>query len=71
MGSAMAARFARSLVEGFRDYIRTGEPLHPGYLGPERFDGSNIWGYDEEGMRAVREQACVLPVFSLPDQIAV
>lgn len=61
----------RSLVEGFRDYIRTGEPLHPGYLRPERFDDSNIWGYDEEGMRAVREQAGVLPVFSLPDQIAV
>ena len=53
----------RSLVEGFRDYIRTGEPMHPGYLGPERLDDSNIWGYDIEGMRAVREQAGVLPVF--------
>ena len=53
----------RSLVEGFRDYIRTGEPMHPGYLGPERFDDSNIWGYDIEGMHAVREQAGALPVF--------
>jgi hypothetical protein len=53
----------RSLVEGFRDYIRTGEPMHPGCLGPERFDDSNIWGYDAEGMRAVREQAGTLPVF--------
>ncbi|WP_223507775.1 hypothetical protein [Pseudomonas sp. BF-B-25] len=53
----------RSLVEGFREYIRTGEPLHRGYLGPERFNDSNIWGYDEEGMRAVREQAGALPVF--------
>ena len=53
----------RSLVEEFRDYIRTGEPLHPGYLGPERFDDSNIWGYDIEGMRAVRKQAGTLPVF--------
>lgn len=53
----------RSLVEGFRDYIRTGEPLHLSYLGPERFDDSNIWGYDKEGMRAVREQAGALPVF--------
>jgi hypothetical protein len=34
----------RSLVEGFREYIRTGEPMHRGYLGPERFDDSNIWG---------------------------
>lgn len=51
------------LVKEFRDYIRTGEPLHPGYLGPERFDDSNIWGYDEAGMKAVREQAGALPVF--------
>lgn len=53
----------KDLVKKFRDYICTGEPLHPGYLGPERFSDSNIWGYDEEGMRAVREQAGVLPVF--------
>lgn len=54
----------RQLVEKFRDYIRTGEPLKPSYLGPERsFDESNIWGYDDEGMRAVREQAGALPVF--------
>lgn len=53
----------RNLVEAFRDYIRTGEPLPPGYLGPERFDDSNIWGYDEAGMKAVREQAGALAVF--------
>jgi hypothetical protein len=53
----------RAVVEAFRDYIRSGEPAHPGYLGPERFNGSNIWGYDEEGMKAVREQAGALPVF--------
>lgn len=56
----------RSLVEGFRDYIRTGEPMHPGYLGPERFNDSNIWGYDIEGIRAVRQQAGALPVFLQP-----
>ena len=56
----------RAVVEAFRDYIRTGEPIHPGYLGPERFNDSNIWGYDEEGMRAVREQAGALPVFRQP-----
>lgn len=56
----------KSLVEAFRDYIRTGEPLHPGWLGPERFDDSNMWGYDEAGMKAVREQAGVLPVFRQP-----
>lgn len=56
----------RALVEAFRDYIRTGVNLNPGYLGPERFDDSNIWGYDEECMQAVREQAGVLPVFTQP-----
>ena len=61
----------KDVVKAFRDYICTGEQLHPGYLGPERFSDSNIWGYDEEGMRAVREQAGVLPVFNPPDQIAV
>lgn len=53
----------RSLVGGFRDYIRTDEPMHPGYLGLERFDNSSIWGYDIEGMHAVREQAGALPIF--------
>lgn len=53
----------RSLADAFREYIRTGEPISRFYLGPERFDDSNIWGYDEEGMKAVREQAGALPVF--------
>ncbi|RMT99947.1 hypothetical protein ALP37_02032 [Pseudomonas amygdali pv. sesami] len=39
-----------------------------GWLGPERFDDSNIWGYDEAGMRAVREKASVIPVFLPPDR---
>jgi hypothetical protein len=56
----------KDLVKEFRDYICTGKQLHPGYLGPERFNDSNIWGYDEEGMRAVREQASALPVFRQP-----
>ncbi|MFW0757726.1 hypothetical protein ACN1C3_23855 [Pseudomonas sp. H11T01] len=56
----------RAVVEAFRDFIRTGEPMHPGYLGPERFNDSNIWGYDEAGMKAVREQAGALPVFHQP-----
>ncbi|WP_223483619.1 hypothetical protein [Pseudomonas sp. A-RE-19] len=59
----------RRLVEEFRDYIRTGTPLSPFYLGPERsFDKSNIWGYDQAGMQAVREQAGTLPVFRQPEQ---
>lgn len=56
----------RALVEAFRDYIRDGIPLPLGFLGPERFNDSNVWGYDEEGMKAVREQAGALPVFRQP-----
>ena len=56
----------KDLVKELRDYICTGKPLHAGYLGPERFDDSNIWGYDEAGMKAVREQAGALPVFRQP-----
>ena len=61
----------KDVVKAFRDYICTGDPMFPGYLGPERFNDSNIWGYDEEGMRAVRKQAGVLPVFDRPNQIAI
>lgn len=53
----------RNLVEKFRDFIRTGKPLHPGYLGPERESGSNIWGYEPEAMAYVRAAAGALPVF--------
>ncbi|MBD9599356.1 hypothetical protein IB252_05875 [Pseudomonas sp. PDM10] len=56
----------KDMVKAFRDYICTGEPLHPGYLGPERFNDSNIWGYDEAGMKAVRKQAGPLSVFRQP-----
>lgn len=44
----------KDVVKAFRDYIYIGEPMHPGYLGPERFNDSNIWGYDEAGMKAAR-----------------
>lgn len=59
----------RHMVELFRDYIRTGKPLHPGYLGQEREDGSNIWGYAPEAMAAVRAEAGALPVFRQPVEV--
>lgn len=58
----------KDLIKKFRDYIRTGEPLHPGYLGPERFNDSNVWGYEEDAMKAVRELAGPLPVFRQASQ---
>lgn len=57
----------RHLVERFRDYICTGNPLGQGLLGPQRFNDSNIWGYEEEAMQKVRELAGALPVFSQPE----
>lgn len=53
----------RNVVEGFRDFILTGKPLDPYYLGPERFNGENIWGYPDGEMQKVRDQAGALPVF--------
>lgn len=59
----------RNLVEKFRDYIRTGKPLHPGYLGHDREDGSNIWGYEPEAMKTVRAEVGALPVFRQPAEV--
>lgn len=59
----------RNLVELFRDFIRTGKPLHPGYLGHEREDGSNIWGYEPEAMAIVRAQAGALAMFRQPAEV--
>jgi hypothetical protein len=54
----------KGLVEQFRDYICTGKQINSAYLGLQRsLDESNIWGYDADSMRAVREQAGLLPVF--------
>lgn len=54
----------RDLVEMMREYIIKGIPIHPYYLGMERrnvYDG-NIWGYTDEEIKAVREQAALLPI---------
>ncbi|CAI8893764.1 MULTISPECIES: hypothetical protein [Pseudomonas syringae group] len=53
----------KDLIERFRDYICEGKQMPLGWLGPERFDDSNIWGYEEQSMKAVRDQAGALPVF--------
>lgn len=57
----------RDLVELFRDYIRTGKPVHAWFLGPERqWSDGNIWGYPPEDMQKVRDLAGVLPCFRMP-----
>lgn len=63
----------RDLVKSFREYISTGTPINPYYLGQDRLniENGNIWGYVPESMLAVREQAGALPVFRQTAQEAV
>jgi hypothetical protein len=54
----------RDLVEMMREYIIKGTPIHPYYLGMERrniYDG-NIWGYSDDAIKAVRDEAAPLPI---------
>lgn len=54
----------RALVEAFRDYILTGEAVSPHLLGPETsWTNGNVWGYEPQAMKNVRQQAGLLPVF--------
>jgi hypothetical protein len=54
----------RRLVEEFRDYILTGQPLHPGYIGLEReWQDGDIWGYGKEAIAAVNADIKDSPVF--------
>ncbi len=57
----------RDLVERMRDYIVTGQPLSPHWLGPERsFSNGNIWGYEPDAMEAVRREGAALPIIRRP-----
>ena len=48
----------RSLVIGLRDFIRSGDQLHPETLGPwpDYICGGDLWGYGDD-MERVRERA--------------
>lgn len=48
----------RDLVKALRDHIRTGEPLHPGVLGPwpTWYGGGDPWAYGD-AMAQVRQAA--------------
>lgn len=54
----------RSLVEDMRDYIMTGKPLARAWIGHDRADGSNIWGYAVEDMAACRAECFALPIIA-------
>lgn len=52
----------RDLVKAIASYIRTGNKLSIDWIGPERFDSSNIWGYEESAMTATRSDALLTGV---------
>lgn len=54
----------RSLVQALADYVRTGKQLSMDWIGPERFDQSNIWGYAADEMAKCRAQAALSPVIA-------
>jgi hypothetical protein len=56
----------RNLVDELANYVRTGAQLSIGWIGPERFDDSNIWGYAAEEMAKCRAEAAKSPVIAAP-----
>jgi len=53
----------RDLVERLYEYIVSARLVSRFNLGFERYDGSNIWGYPEDDMKKVREEAGALAMF--------
>ena len=51
----------RSLIELMRDYIVHGTQIAPWYIAPH-YSRGNIWGYDEQAAKAVRDAAYQLPI---------
>jgi hypothetical protein len=57
----------KTLVEALANYVRTGQQLSIGWIGPERFDDSNIWGYAEDEMAKCRAAALTNPAIKRRD----
>lgn len=55
----------KKLVEALAEYVRTGRRLRMDWIGPERFDQSNIWGYAEDEMAKCRTEAAKSPVIEM------
>lgn len=51
----------KDLVKAMAEYIRTGKQLSIGWIGPERFDDSNIWGYAQDEIAKCRAEALTNP----------
>src|SRR3546814_9974265 len=58
----------RSLVENLRDYIMFGTPLPHGPIVPAyQSSQGNIWGYDEQSAKLLKEQTSALAIFTPTD----
>lgn len=55
----------KSLVERLAAYVRTGDCLSIDWIGPERFDQSNIWGYAPDAIARCRAAALSNPAVRL------
>lgn len=55
----------RELVEMMRDYISKGTQIDEWYLGMQRDDGTNAWGYQQEDIERVRSAAKHLPIIKM------
>lgn len=61
----------RNLIEAFSHYIRSGECLPLGLIGPQRMDNqSNIWGYSNAEMEKCRQEALKTGVVALRQEDA-
>ena len=54
----------RALVIALRDYIRTGNPIPSGHLGPwpDWYSQGDPWGYGAENMQNIRKKAMLLGI---------
>lgn len=58
----------RALIEKIAEYIRTGNQIYIGWIGPETsFTNGNIWGYTEEEMTKTRTEALKLSIIKQPE----
>lgn len=56
----------RDLIKELANFVRTGKQLSPNWIGPQRFDDSNIWGYAEDEMVKCRAEAAKSPALRAP-----
>lgn len=61
----------RALVQAFYQYIKTGKPVSIKALAEPDFyrDGGNMWGYDLDEAKKMRELAAKLPCVSVPEGV--